>query len=177
MGCRFTATSRDSSKSSNDAPRVLRSHALFAGFQCNSFESSITQLYIQLRIPCTGPEAQRRVVLPSLRCARRGPHSYLFFARARFSGNFSCLDAVQFHREKGGLMSSSAWGLCRNCKWWQIEPDAKIANETLGLCIDEALQPYQLRVSGNSGCNRYMTGTPARATGSAAAPPTAQPVR
>ena len=74
-------------------------------------------------------------------------------------------------------MAEMTWGLCRNCKWWQIEPDAEIENRTLGLCIDEDLQTFRLRVSGDSGCNRYMTGTPARAPGSAATPPTAQPVR
>ena len=74
-------------------------------------------------------------------------------------------------------MKDSKWGLCKNCEWWQIEPGADIKDQTLGLCIDEELQPFQMRVSGNSGCNRYMAGTPARAPGSAAAPPTAQPVR
>jgi hypothetical protein len=47
----------------------------------------------------------------------------------------------------------------------------------LGLCIDEKLQRFRLRVSGNSGCNRFMKGKPARAAGSSAAPPTAEPVR
>ena len=69
------------------------------------------------------------------------------------------------------------WGLCKSCKWWQIEPDAKIQDTTLGLCIDEDMQSFQLRVSGNSGCDHYMTGAPARAAGSAAAPPTAKAVR
>ena len=69
------------------------------------------------------------------------------------------------------------WGLCKSCKWWQIEPDGTVANTTLGLCIDEQLQPFQLSVSGNSGCNRYTQGEPARAKGSGAQPPTAKPVR
>jgi hypothetical protein len=69
------------------------------------------------------------------------------------------------------------WGLCKDCKWWQIEPDAAIEDHTLGLCIDEDLQPYQLRVSGDSGCNHFMEGTPARAEGSSEAPATAAPVR
>lgn len=69
------------------------------------------------------------------------------------------------------------WGLCKDCKWYQIEPDANLANTTMGLCIDEELQPYRLRVSGNSGCNRFMAGKPARAEGSGVAPPTAEPVR
>jgi hypothetical protein len=74
-------------------------------------------------------------------------------------------------------MSDSDWGLCKDCKWWQIEPDAMLSNTTLGLCIEEELQPFRLRVSGNSGCNRYISGEPARAQGSAAAPPTAKPTR
>ncbi len=74
-------------------------------------------------------------------------------------------------------MKNSTWGLCKDCKWWQIEPNAKIVDKTLGLCIDEKLQPFVLRVSGDSGCNRFMAGAPAYAKGSPAAPPTAHPVR
>ena len=74
-------------------------------------------------------------------------------------------------------MAKNEWGLCKDCKWWQIEPDAGIANTTMGLCIEEQLQPFRLRVSGNSGCNRFMFGAPARSAGSGAAPPTAEPVR
>jgi hypothetical protein len=32
------------------------------------------------------------------------------------------------------------------------------------LCIDDELQPYQLLVSGNSGCNHFMEGRIKRAT-------------
>lgn len=69
------------------------------------------------------------------------------------------------------------WGLCKSCKWWQIEPTANIADSTVGFCIDEKLQPFQLSASGNSGCNRQVQGEPARAKGSGAQPPTAKPVR
>lgn len=74
-------------------------------------------------------------------------------------------------------MAESNWGLCRDCKWWQLEPRANISNTTVGLCIEEQLQPYQLRVSGASGCNVFVPGKPAHATGSAAAPPTAVATR
>lgn len=74
-------------------------------------------------------------------------------------------------------MAKSEWGLCKDCKWWQIEPHAHVTNVTLGLCIDEDLQEFQLRVSGDSGCNRFMPGEPARAEGSSGAPPTAKPQR
>ena len=74
-------------------------------------------------------------------------------------------------------MAESEWGECKDCKWWQIEPGARIANTAMGLCIDEDLQKFLLRVSGNSGCNRFMQGRPAHARGSSAAPPTAQPTR
>ena len=70
-----------------------------------------------------------------------------------------------------------SWGLCKDCKWLQIEPNAKPANLTLGLCIEEKLQPFDLRVSGNSGCNRFMEGQPAHAKGSSSAPPEARPTR
>lgn len=69
------------------------------------------------------------------------------------------------------------WGLCKDCKWWQIDPGAPIADQTLGLCIDEDLQPFLLRVNGSGGCNHFMNGEPARAAGSSAAPPTAKPTR
>ncbi len=74
-------------------------------------------------------------------------------------------------------MARSEWGPCRECKWWQIEPGATAANTKMGLCIEEKLQPFLLRVSGNSGCNRFTPGKPAHAEGSGAAPPTAEPTR
>jgi hypothetical protein len=74
-------------------------------------------------------------------------------------------------------MPKHEWGLCKDCKWWQIEMDARIENLTMGQCIDEKLQPFLLRVSGNSGCNRFMPGEPASAKGSGEAPPTAEPTR
>lgn len=74
-------------------------------------------------------------------------------------------------------MMSTQWGLCKECKWWQIEPNSSIENTTMGMCIDETLQPYQVRVSGNSGCNLFMAGKPARAAGSSGQPPEAEPQR
>jgi len=71
----------------------------------------------------------------------------------------------------------SEWGKCKDCKWFQIEPRDKAENNTMGLCIDEDLQPFLLRVSGNSGCNRFMPGKVAHAKGSSEAPPTAKPTR
>ncbi len=68
-------------------------------------------------------------------------------------------------------MPENEWGLCKDCKWWQLEPAAAVENLTLGLWIDEKLQPFLLRVSGNSGCNRFQGGKPARAAGSGEAPP------
>lgn len=69
------------------------------------------------------------------------------------------------------------WGLCKACKWWQIEPDAENSNTTMGQCIEEELQPFVLRVSGNSGCNRFLEGEPAHARGSSEKPPKAKPTR
>lgn len=74
-------------------------------------------------------------------------------------------------------MADEEWGLCKDCKWFQIEPNAEPDGETMGLCIDEELQRFRLRVSGNSGCNRFMPGEVAHAVGSSAAPPIAEPVR
>ena len=67
-------------------------------------------------------------------------------------------------------MAESEWGLCKDCKWWQINKEAMITNTTMGLCIEEKLQRFRLRVSGNSGCNRFLPGSPARADGSGSAP-------
>lgn len=74
-------------------------------------------------------------------------------------------------------MNDSEWGECKECKWFQIEPDAKPNDRTLGLCIEETVQKIRLRVSGNSGCNLFVEGEPAHAAGSSSAPPTAQPTR
>ena len=72
---------------------------------------------------------------------------------------------------------TSEWGLCIDCKWWQLEPDAPTENLTAGYCIEESLQPFQLRVTGNSGCNKFAPGAPARGKGSSEKPPTAIPAR
>ncbi len=74
-------------------------------------------------------------------------------------------------------MAETMWGFCKDCKWWQIEPQGKISKATIGLCIEEKLQPFLLSVSGDSGCNRFVKGEPARAKGSGKEPATAKPVR
>jgi len=74
-------------------------------------------------------------------------------------------------------MAETEWGECRDCKWFQVEPGATVGDNTLGLCIDEELQSYRLRVSGNSGCNRFMAGEVAHAAGSSSAPPVAEATR
>ena len=46
-------------------------------------------------------------------------------------------------------MADSEWGKCKDCKWFQPEPDARASNHTMGLCIEEDLQlerSPQLRV-------------------------------
>lgn len=73
--------------------------------------------------------------------------------------------------------SQDSWGLSKECKWFQIEPKDSLKNSTMGLCIEEKLQPYLLRVSGSSGCNRFVEGKPAKAAGSSKAPPAAKPTR
>jgi hypothetical protein len=73
--------------------------------------------------------------------------------------------------------NSKNWGPCISCKWWQIEPGAPVENLTVGYCIEEKLQPYQIRITGNGGCNLYMEGKPARGKGSSEKPPTAKPAR
>ncbi len=70
-----------------------------------------------------------------------------------------------------------SWGPCVSCKWWQLEPKTDPSNLAAGLCIEEKLQPFKLRISGLGGCNRFREGRPARAKGSSSQPPTAAPVR
>ena len=74
-------------------------------------------------------------------------------------------------------MAHSEWGKCKDCKWFQIEPGARASNNTMGLCIEEKLQSFRLRISGNSGCNRFVPGAVAHAEGSSSAPPEAAPTR
>lgn len=74
-------------------------------------------------------------------------------------------------------MAHSEWGLCKDCKWFQIDPGKEAANNTMGLCIEEDLQRFRLRVSGNSGCNNFVAGEVAYAEGSSCAPPTAVATR
>jgi hypothetical protein len=72
-------------------------------------------------------------------------------------------------------MSTQNWGECMHCQWWQVEPHASIAEHTMGLCIEEELLPYQLLMAGDSGCNRFSDGEPARQAGSSERPPVAEP--
>src|SRR5918996_1622780 len=37
-------------------------------------------------------------------------------------------------------MAGSDWGMCKDCQWWQIDPEANVANTTMGLCIEDAGQ-------------------------------------
>jgi hypothetical protein len=69
------------------------------------------------------------------------------------------------------------WGLCKDCKWFQVEPRVSAGDRTMGMCIDEKILQFRLRVSGNSGCNRFMSGKPAHARGSSEAPPVAEATR
>lgn len=75
------------------------------------------------------------------------------------------------------MATRSEWGKCKDCKWFQIEPDADTSNNTMGLCIDEDLLRFRMRISGNSGCNRFMPGKAAHAKGSSSAPPVATSTR
>lgn len=66
------------------------------------------------------------------------------------------------------------WGFCKDCQWWQIEPSVVPTNLTMGQCVEESLHPYQLRVSGNGGCNRFRFGKPKKAEGASNVPPTGE---
>ena len=74
-------------------------------------------------------------------------------------------------------MAHDEWGKCKDCKWFQVEPDVSAGNNTMGLCIEDDLQRFRLRVSGNSGCNHFAPGEVAHAIGSSCAPPVAAATR
>jgi hypothetical protein len=63
------------------------------------------------------------------------------------------------------------WGLCVDCRFWQIEPKAIPTHQTAGLCLMPALRPFRLRVTGNSGCQEFEKGATARGEGSGLKPP------
>lgn len=63
------------------------------------------------------------------------------------------------------------WGLCKDCKWWQIEPDGSVQDLTLGVCIEKELKEYEVRISGLGGCNRFQAGQPTTCEGASHAPP------
>lgn len=48
-------------------------------------------------------------------------------------------------------MASENWGECKGCKYFEVEPDAKAEDYTMGLCTVPESEPYRLRVSGVSG--------------------------
>jgi hypothetical protein len=73
--------------------------------------------------------------------------------------------------------NSSEWGLCVSCKWWQLEPGVDPEHLTAGWCIEESLQRFQLRITGNGGCNKYAEGKPAHGKGSSEKPPMGKPAR
>lgn len=68
---------------------------------------------------------------------------------------------------------NTSWGLCVDCRWWQIEPHSVATHQTAGVCTDPSLTLFQLRVTGNSGCNRFRPGAVQRVSGSSLKPPPA----
>jgi hypothetical protein len=68
-------------------------------------------------------------------------------------------------------MLKKEWGLCVDCRFWQIEPKAIATHQTAGLCLYPLLREFHLRVTGNSGCCEFQRGATARAEGSSLKPP------
>ena len=50
--------------------------------------------------------------------------------------------------------SDSEWGPCRDCKWWQIEPDAVIADPDSGIYVD----PDRIRAVSHRGAQFDVRG-------------------
>jgi hypothetical protein len=79
---------------------------------------------------------------------------------------------------KGAVATAvSDWGMCNMCQWWQLDREARMADIALGTGIEEAPQPFRLRVSGKSGCQCDIPGERTHAAGSSTASPTAEPQR
>ncbi len=68
---------------------------------------------------------------------------------------------------------SAEWGLCVDCRFWQIEPKAIATHQTAGLCSQPELSRHRLRVTGNSGCQEFAKGATTRGEGSSIKPPPA----
>ena len=45
-------------------------------------------------------------------------------------------------------MAVSDWGMCNMCQWWQLDREARMADTMMGIGIEDAPQPFRLRVSG-----------------------------
>ena len=63
------------------------------------------------------------------------------------------------------------WGFCKDCRWWQLDINARVDRDVMGVCIEQELEAIQLRVSGNSGCNHFAAGRHPHKKGSSAVPP------
>jgi hypothetical protein len=50
------------------------------------------------------------------------------------------------------------WGLCMDCKWWQIEPEVKIEPRTLDSALTRTCSRISCACPGDSGCNHFMAG-------------------
>jgi hypothetical protein len=55
-----------------------------------------------------------------------------------------------FYALEESTMAASNWGMCKDCEWWQSAPGANIMDHTMGVCTEEELQPFRLRVSGRA---------------------------
>jgi hypothetical protein len=67
------------------------------------------------------------------------------------------------------------WGLCVDCRFWQIETKAIATHQTAGVCLQPELRRFRLRVTGNSGCQQFEKGETARGEGSSLKPPPQSP--
>ena len=74
-------------------------------------------------------------------------------------------------------MPENIWGECKDCKWWQIEPEASVGNLTMGLCIDEKLQPLPFASLGEQRVQPFHARRTGQSKGSGEAPPRAEPTR
>jgi hypothetical protein len=69
------------------------------------------------------------------------------------------------------------WGLCKACRWWQLEPEALPRAGTVGFCSEESRLPMLLSVTGTCGCSLFDEGKPGRLKGASEHPPYPQPLR
>lgn len=62
-----------------------------------------------------------------------------------------------YDEEDEAESEEQAIGPCRDCQYYDVdrEDDEEVGDDTIAGCLHPDLEEYQLRVSGDSGCNLF----------------------